>query len=453
MDIFIGLLLVALFIAMNGFFVAAEFAIVKIRGAQLGELLKRNDTRAKELEQIIAHLDRYLSATQVGITLISLALGWLGEPVMTDLVHPIFSLVIPDAEVSHTVSAILGFTMLTSIHIVLGELLPKSLAINFEKRVALAVTRPLRLFYSFFRYPIRVLNFAFVGISKLIGLPTTIGGEAQTEEELRHAILDSAKRGVVTESESAMIESVFEFGETAIREVMVHRSDVMGLDLEGEPRELFRIIETEGFSRLPVFRGSLDEVVGVLYVKDLLPNFSQLERLTIPSQNGSAEFVRVLERVIRAAHYVSETQPISELLRDFRRTRTHMAFVVSEHGGVEGIVTLEDILEELVGEIQDESDVPADERSVIEIGDAIYIDPSMSVADFNGRFVQRFPSIAEDPDYQTISGFIQKESGKIPNVGDIIEAAGMRFIVKRKLRHRLEQVKIEQIAATEPPVV
>lgn len=446
MDIFIGLLLVVLFVALNGFFVAAEFAIIKVRGAQLGELLKRNDRRAKELEQIIAHLDRYLSATQVGITLISLALGWLGEPVMTALVNPIFSLVAPHSEVSHTISAVIGFALLTSFHIVFGELLPKSLAINFEKKVALTVSRPLKWFYTLFRYPIRLLNLAFVGISKLIGLPTTIGGEAQTEEELRHAILDSAKRGVVTETESEMIESVFEFSETAIREVMVHRSDVVGLDVETDPRDLFRIIESEGFSRLPVFRGSLDEVLGVLYVKDLLPNFSQLERLTIPSQNASAEFVKLIERVMRPAKYVSETQPISELMREFRRSRTHIAIVVSEHGGVEGIVTLEDILEELVGEIQDESDVPADERNVIEIGDAIYIDPSMNVTDFNERFHDRYPNIAESPDYQTISGFIQKESGRIPNVGDVIEAGGMRFIVKRKLRHRLEQVKIEQAA-------
>jgi CBS domain containing-hemolysin-like protein len=271
-----------------------------------------------------------------------------------------------------------------------------------------------------------------------------MSAEAQTEEELRHAILDSAKHGVVTEAESEMIESVFEFGETMTKEIMVHRSDVVGVDLEGEPRDIFRIIETEGFSRLPVYRASMDEVLGILYVKDLLPSFSQLERLTIPSQNGQQEFVKLVERLMRPPKYVSETQLVSELLRDFRRSRQHIAIVVSEHGGVEGIVTLEDILEEIVGEIEDESDLPAGEQNVIEIGNAIYIDPSMNVEDFNERFTGRFAPIAVSPDYQTISGYIQKESGKIPSIGDEVEAGGLRFTVKRKLRHRLEQVKIEQ---------
>ncbi|HYM20811.1 MAG TPA: hemolysin family protein [Candidatus Kapabacteria bacterium] len=448
MDIVSGLLLVALFIALNGFFVAAEFAIVKVRGSRLSELATHGDSRVEGLEQIISHLDSYLAATQVGITLVSLALGWIGEPVITSIVAPVFKLFAPNSEYPHVASAVVGFALLTSMHIIFGELLPKSIAITYDKRVALSVTRPLRLFHTIFRIPIRGLNLAFRAVAKLVGLPNLMTADEQTEEELRHAILDSAKRGVVTESESEMIESVFEFGETMTKEIMVHRSDVVGIDIDGEPRDIFRIIETEGFSRLPVYRSSLDEVLGILYVKDLLPSFSQLERLTIPSQNAADEFVKLVERVMRPPKFVSETQLVSEVLRDFRRSRTHIGIVVSEHGGVEGIVTMEDILEELVGEIEDESDQPADEQNIIEIGSAIYIDPSMNVEDFNERFAERFEPIEVNPDYQTISGYIQKESGKIPNVGDVIEAGALRFTVKRKLRHRLEQVKIE---VAEPP--
>ncbi|MEP7235333.1 MAG: transporter associated domain-containing protein, partial [Ignavibacteriota bacterium] len=205
------------------------------------------------------------------------------------------------------------------------------------------------------------------------------------------------------------------------------------------------IIQNDGFSRLPVYRNSLDEITGVLYVKDLLPQFSQLERYTAPSQNGSEEFHKLLERATRPANYVSETQPISKLLLDFRRSSRHIGIVVSEHGGVEGIITMEDILEELVGEIRDESDTSSDERDAIEIGDALYVDPSMSVSDFNERYKSRFSHIEESAEYQTISGFVQKISGRIPNVGDEIDAAGMKFIVKRKIRHRLEQIKIERL--------
>jgi CBS domain containing-hemolysin-like protein len=445
MDIFLGLLLVGVFIGLNAFFVAAEFAIVKVRGAQLGELSKRNERQAKRLEQIISHLDAYLSTTQIGITFVSLALGWLGESVFMDLFAPVIFLVTRSEAVAHTIAAILGFIALTGLHILFGELLPKSISIINERSVALKVAGPLHFFYTMFMPIVKVLNAGLRGLLRILGLPTGLASEGATEEELRQVILDSAKRGVVTKSESDLIESVFEFSETTAQEIMVHRSDVVGIDLEGEPRELFRIIETEGFSRLPVFRNSMDEVLGMLYVKDLLPSFSQLERLTIPSQNAGEEFVKLIERLMRPPKFVSETQPISELLREFRRHRTMIGIVVSEHGGVEGIVTLEDILEELVGEIQDESDVPADEESVIEIGDAIYIDPSMNVTDFNERFVDKFPPVEENDDYQTISGYIQKASGKIPNVGDVIEADGLRFIVKRKIRHRLEQVKIEKL--------
>ncbi len=449
MDIFLGLLLVGVFIGLNAFFVAAEFAIVKVRGAQLGELSKRNKQRAALLEQIITHLDAYLSATQVGITLVSLALGWVGEPVFSSIFDPILLLLPIPITVVHTISAIIGFAILTGLHIVFGELLPKSIAIINEAGVSMSVARPLHFFYRLFLPVVTALNIPLRWLLKLFGMPAGLATEGATEEELRQVILDSAKRGVVTKSESELIESVFEFSETTAQEIMVHRSDVVGIDLDGEPRELFRIIETEGFSRLPVFRNSMDEVLGILYVKDILPSFSQLERLTIPSQNGAEEFVKLIERLMRPPKFISETQPISELLREFRRHRTMIGIVVSEHGGVEGIVTLEDILEELVGEIQDESDVPADEESVIEIGDAIYIDPSMNVTDFNERFTERFPLVEESDDYQTISGYIQKASGKIPNVGDVIETEGLRFIVKRKIRHRLEQVKIEKIGITQ----
>jgi putative hemolysin len=225
---------------------------------------------------------------------------------------------------------------------------------------------------------------------------------------------------------------------------MVHRSGVVAINLDMEPREIMQIIQNEGFSRLPVFHHAIDEITGVLHVKDLLPHIAQLERLSVPSQNGRIEFFTILERAVRTALFVSETQTLQRLLLEFQKSRMHMGIVVSEHGGVEGIVTLEDILEELVGEIHDESDAPNEEREVIEIGNALYVIPTLSVSDFNERFEDRFQRLEESAEYSTLSGYVQKISGRIPNVGDVIEAEGLRFTITRKVRHRLQQIKIER---------
>jgi putative hemolysin len=221
------------------------------------------------------------------------------------------------------------------------------------------------------------------------------------------------------------------------------------MDLDSEPREAMRVIQEEGFSRIPVYRGSIDEILGILYVRDLLPNFSQLERLSVPSQNAEKDFFAMIERVLRPALFVSETQTLERLLLEFQKERMHLGVVVSEHGGVEGLVTLEDILEELVGEIRDESDVN-EERDVIEIADTLYIDPMMPVADFNDRFGEKFGKLEESNEYSTLSGFVQKMSGRIPNVNDVIEANSLNFTITRKIRHRLQQIKIERAPITEP---
>lgn len=445
MDIVFHLFLVVFFIALNGFFVAAEFAIVKVRGTQITGLIEAGHEKARLLKSISENINEYLAATQVGITLASLALGWVGEPTTAEILAPLFGFFKMPEAVLHTASIIIGFGVITMLHIVIGEQLPKMIAIGNDQKVALRIAQPLHLFFIFFNPVIRALNWLVNLLLRLFGVQKSAEGEGHTAEELKTVLMESAKRGVVTRDESDLLESVFEFSETTAQEVMTHRSDVIGIDLSSESREIMHIIQNDGFSRLPVYKTSLDEITGVLYVKDLLPHFSQLERFTAPSQNGNEDFYKLLERATRPVQYVSETQPISKLLLEFRRSRVHMGVVVSEHGGVEGIITLEDILEELVGEIRDESDAASDERNVFEIGEALYVDPSMSVSDYNERYKDRFPKIDESAEYQTISGFVQKICGRIPNVGDEIVAGGMKFVVKRKIRHRLEQIKIEKL--------
>ena len=438
--------LVFLLVLLNGFFVTSEYAAVKLRLGQIDDLVQQKDVRALAAERVQENIDTFLSATQVGITLASLGLGWIGEPLMSGLLRPIFDLFAIAPSVAATISFIVGFLLLTSLHIVIGEQVPKVLAINYEVEVAIRTARPLGMYYRFFSPLIWSLNKMVNFALRIFGLPKASEEAAHTREELMGVILESTREGVVERSEQNMIESLFEFGETVVREIMVHRSEVVALDLDLTPREILRIIEDEGYSRLPAFRNSLDEIAGVLHVKDILPVISQLERLSVPSRESEEEFFALLKRALRPALFVSETQPIADLLVEFQKNRVHMGIVVSEHGGVEGVVTLEDILEELVGEIRDESDTgEADE--VIENEGTLYVDPTMTVADFNARFENRLPALEESGDYQTVSGYVQKHAGRIPNIGDAIEAGGLRFTITRKTRHKLDQFKIEKMPA------
>jgi CBS domain containing-hemolysin-like protein len=442
--IFLEVFLVLILVLMNGFFVAAEYAAVKLRLGQIDELIHQKDARALAAKRVQDNIDSFLSATQVGITLASLALGWIGEPLMSHLLEPFFNLLGISAGIGASISFAFGFLILTCLHIVIGEQVPKVIAINFEVDAALATAKPLTIYYEIFRPLIWSLNKMVSLALQIFGLPKASEEGGHTREELMGIMLEGTRQGVVETHEQSMIESLFDFGDTTVRGIMVHRSEVVALDLDMEPRQILRIIENDGYSRLPVFRNSLDEITGVLHVKDLLPAISQLERLSVPSRESENEFLALLKRAIRPALFVSETQPIHDLLLDFQKNRVHMGIVVSEHGGVEGIVTLEDILEELVGEIQDESDV-GETPEVIESGNTIFVDPTMNIADFNEHFDGRLPTLEESGDYQTVSGYVQKHAGKIPNVGDKLEVNGLRFTVTRKRRHKLEQIKIEPI--------
>jgi len=446
MDIFLQIVLVLVLIFLNGFFVAAEFAAIKLRSSQIEDMVQAGDSRAKAAKHIITNLDAFLSASQVGITLASLALGWVGEPLAEHIVSPLILLFTSNQTIVSTASFLIGFLFLTSFHIVVGEQLPKSVAITYEKETTLKIAKPIVLFYKIFRPLIWALNEIVNFSLKALGFPQVTEDEGHTREELRSVIEDSARRGVVERAESSIIDSLFDLRETTAREIMVHRGAVIAINLDEEPREILRIIETEGFSRLPVYRNSMDEITGVLHVKDLLPHIAQLEKLSLPSQNSSKEFLAVLERAVRPPLFVSETQSLSHLLHEFQRARMHMGIVVSEHGGVEGVVTMEDLLEELVGEIRDESDLPGEERDVIEIGNTVYVNPTMPVSDFNERFEDRLPILTESAEYSTISGYVQKHAGRIPNVGDVIVAEGLKFTVTRKVRNKLQQIKIEAMA-------
>lgn len=427
-DVIVTLLLVAL----NGFFVAAEFAIVKVRSSQIA--LESGNIAKKAAESVIDNLDGYLAATQLGITLASLGLGWVGEDVMSRIILNVMNglgIEINEA-LAHSIALPLAFAVLTILHIVFGELAPKSLAIRYPTSTTLRVSIPLRVFYVIFRPFIWLLNgFANV-ILRVMGVKPISEQEIHSEEELRLIIAESEEGGAIEPAERELIQNVFDFDDRVVRQVMVPRVKITGLKADLSIREAMDTILKEGYSRYPVFENSLDEIIGIVHAKDVLTAYFQ-----DPSKG--------LRDVMRQTHFIPETKPIDALLREFQRRKTQMAIVVSEFGGTIGIVTLEDILEELVGEIQDEHD---HEQQIVTVLDkqTYQVVAQSSIHDINKFIDVPFP---ESEDYETLSGMITFHRTSVQE-GDTFTLSNYEFKVLTLNKTLPELVEIKLIA--EEPV-
>ncbi len=425
------LILVLLIIFANAFFVAAEFAIVKVRTTQIQPLADKNNKRAKITVKILSNLDAYLSASQVGITMTSLGLGWVGEPVTAKLLSPIFTWFgMTNEQTIHTLSIIIGFIFLTFLHISLGEQAPKMLAIKSPKSVSLIIAIPLNLFYITFKPIVWMLNHAANFILRLIGIQQVPDSERiNSEEELRLLISEGRKSGAIDQTEHQLIEKIFEFNDKQASEIMVPRNHMIAINLEDSRDEIFQKVTEEGFSRIPVYKETIDNIVGIIYTKDLISASEHRELIA-------------LQDIIRPAFFVSSTKQIGNLLKDMQRNKVHMAVVVDEYGGVEGLVTIEDIIEEIVGEIQDEYDVDETQEVVSEKSGVYLVNPIISIENFNSKFKTSLP---EDPDYQTLNGFLQKVTGHIPEVYERIDFKGMSFVITKKSGNRIMQVRVQKI--------
>lgn len=339
----LDILLTIFLVLLNGFFVAAEFAIVKVRSSQIELRAQSGNTMAKLAQNMLTHLDAYLSATQLGITLASLGLGWIGESVVARMVINVmeaFGFRGGEA-LAHTIALPVSFAIITVLHIVFGELAPKSLAIQRSESTALAVAYPLRFFYVLFKPFIWLLNGLANLVLRGLGIQPMHGAEVHTAEELRLLFEQSVEGGAIQDSHHELIENVFHFNERMVKQILVPRTKMVAIDVNIPEEELMEIIFNEGYSRLPVYTGNVDNIVGILYVKDIL----SIMRLGQPI---------VIDDLMRPAYFVPETKKINLLLKQFQRRHLHMAIATDEFGGVSGIVTIEDIIEELVGEIQDE---------------------------------------------------------------------------------------------------
>jgi CBS domain containing-hemolysin-like protein len=425
------LAVVFLLVFANGFFVAAEFSLVGVRRSRVLALIEAGERRATTLLRVISALDTYISATQLGITLASLGLGWIGEATLSHVLIPIFERILPHGfavGAAHTIAVVVAFTLITFLHIVLGELAPKTLALERTERTALLVARPMEIFYKIFKLPIRLLNNAGTIVVRLFGLKA--GAEhavSYTKEELRQLVEMSHQGGHLKNEELQMLHNIIEFSETQVRQVMVPRTEVCALSDKASFEEIYKAFTETGFSRLPVYHERLDNIIGVLFLKDILPYLREPVSFSI---------ARLLNRPL----YLSEASRLSEALRQMRRAQMHMAIVVDEHGGTLGVVTLEDILEQIVGEIQDEYDEEHLDW-ITEREPGVYIlDGGVTIRTLNRRLKLSLP---EEEGYTTLAGFLMARAGKILKPGQSVTYGQLTFTVTKAERFRIKEVKFE----------
>ncbi len=427
----IDVLFTILLVLLNGFFVAAEFAIVKVRASQIEIKAKSGSRVANTAKHITSHLDGYLAATQLGITLASLGLGWVGEEVMTSAVMSVFGFLNLGISQSLAINIghILAFTIITVLHIVFGELAPKSLAIQRPVVTTMAISLPLHIFYLVFRPFIWMLNgFANV-ILKLFGIHPVEGHEiAHSSEELQYLLDQGKESGALDTSEHELIKNVFDFNERVVKNIMVPRTKISAIDYKVSKDELIQKIVQEGYSRMPVFEETIDKITGIVHAKDILS-------LIVSNKDFT------LSDIIRKPVFVPESKKINELMTELKLKRIQIAIVLDEFGGTAGMVTLEDIVEELVGEIQDEYD---EEKPVVDkVSDHEFIVmASATVYDVNEFLPHDLP---EDKDYDTIAGLISEIFGKIPEVGEFKEFNGYNFTILKKIEQNIESVKLELV--------
>jgi CBS domain containing-hemolysin-like protein len=419
------ILLVILLVLANGFFVASEFALVGVRRSRIQMLVANGDVRAKRLVALLDNLNAYISATQLGITMASLALGWIGEPVFAHLLEePLRGRV---SEVTlHTISFAIAFSIITFLHIVLGELAPKTLALERAEAVALSISWPLQAFYKVFQWPIRLLDWSGTRVVRLFGLHSSgEHGSVYTEGELRHLIDVSRQSGYLESEEQQLIHKVFDFSDTEVREAMVPRPQVTALPVTATLDDVRRAFRTGGYSRLPVYEKDLDHIIGLLFRKDL-----DMGRVTNDEDLD-------LRRWVRPPSFIPSSASLGAALKRMQAFQVHFVFVVDEHGGLEGILTLEDLLEEIVGEINDEYDEETREQ-IRKDGETYILDGMLPVRDANKRFGF---GLEEDEGYTTIAGYLLARAGRLLRPGDRIEDAAGVFSVERVEKRRISRVR------------
>lgn len=430
----IKLLLLALLIALTGFFVATEFAIVKVRGSRIDQLISEGKRGAQAAKHVITRLDEYLSACQLGITITALGLGWLGEPTIEEILHPLFERWDLNESLAGILSFGIAFSLVTFLHVVVGELAPKTVAIQKAEVVALTFSPAIILFYKIMYPFIWVLNGSARILAGLFGLkPASENEMAHSEEELRILLSESYESGEINQNELKYVNNIFEFDERIAKEIMVPRTEIVGLDIADSIETIIGIIQKEKYTRYPITDGEKDNILGMINIKEILT--AKLTQTEIRNESVLKDFVKPVIRVI-------ETVPIHDLLVKMQKERIHMAILLDEYGGTSGLVTVEDILEEIVGEIRDEFDTD-EVAEVRKIEEGHYLFSSRVLID---EINDLLGINLDEDDVDTIGGWFMTRKLDA-NIGDEIEAEGYRFkIIEIDEYHilYLEVTKVEE---------
>ena len=418
MTLLFELVAVGVLILLNAFFVAAEYGLVTARRTRIVELQHQGNRRARDVLRITSDPPRFIAAMQLGVTLTSLGIGALGEVALSRLF---------DRAISTVLAVIFAYLILTFLHVVIGELVPKGIALGHSEGTALALAAPVRAFFTLFAPLVWVLRRSTDFVLRTFGLePPGAEVDAMSEAELRMLLTRSTEQGEIEQGERGMIEKVFDFADKDAADVMVPRPEVVAISVSMPPEEALAAVIDSPYTRYPVYRGTLDDVVGILHVRDL---FSAMY------EKGLEEVH--LEKLLRPAHIVPETKDLASLLHEFRRTSTHFAIVVDEYGAMAGILTLEDLIEEIVGEIEDEFDVAEVQIEQID-EDSYRISGMFPIDEFNERFGTQLP----DEDFHTVGGYVFGQLGRAPEAGDDISWNGVRFDVLEVEGNRIEKIGV-----------
>ncbi len=429
-SILFDIVVIFLLILASGFFAGVEIAVVAFRRSRIRELIEQDNKQAKLVQSLLDDPDKFFALVQIGMTVFPVAASALGgvtavvelKPLLDNL--PIFWI----QRYSESIAVGIVVTLVSYLTLVIGELAPKSIGLRFPEQISLYSARLLIWLLQLSHLFIRFLSFSTNLVLRPFKFHATFSSSHPSEDELRLMIEEGRKTGVIDKMEHELIASIFEFTDTTAKEVMVLRTDIVAVEINTPRENLIKIVSEEGYSRLPVYKENIDNIIGIIYTKDFI---SLLEHRDLI----------VLQDIIRLAYFVPETKKISQLMRELQRQKLHMAVVVNEFGGVEGIITMEDILEEIVGEIHDEYDEELKELEASADG-AILVNARMTVNDFNKKLNVEIP---EDTDYETISGFLHKVTGRIPDLNEEIRYKNLTFMVIKKSERHIRQVKVKKV--------
>jgi len=424
----INIIIVFLLVFMNAFFVATEFAMVKVRKSRIETLAVDGDKTAKNTLTVVKNLNAYLSACQLGITLASLGLGWVGEPAVARMLEPLFELLNMPAALVHSIAFIIGFSLITAFHIVLGELAPKSLAIISAEKIAMKTALPLIMFYRV-TYPIMwAFNHSTNLILKIFGISqVNEAEEAHTDEEIKLLVEDSYKHGLIDKTELTLVDNIFDFTETTVKDIMIPRTDMACIFIDDPFDKIVSYTLDNQFTRYPICKGSKDNVVGFVHLKDLYKH--QVEGTN-----------RNIESIIREVNFIPESKSISALLKLFKKEKSQIAVIIDEYGGTSGMVTVEDILEEIVGEIQDEFDLEGNE--IVKNEDGSYFVEGKVLIE---NVMDLIDTDIEVENIDTIGGWIYSQLKSYPKINDKFVYDNYEFIVLKCDKKRISKVQIKKL--------